>query len=81
MTSYGASFLKRFFRDLEPYDPVIVSGMAYGVDIHAHRLALEYGLKTIGVLAHGLDRIYPRAHYAEGLHIVNEGALITEFCM
>ena len=81
MTSYGASFLKRFFRDLEPYDPVIVSGLAYGVDIHAHRLALEHGLKTIGVLAHGLDRIYPRAHYAEGLQIINEGALITEFCM
>jgi len=67
------------FSELEPYDPVIISGLAYGVDILAHRLALQHGLKTIGVLAHGLDRIYPRAHYKTALSMMEEGALLTEF--
>jgi DNA processing protein len=79
MTSYGASFLKRLFREMEQYDPVVVSGMAYGVDILAHRLALKHGLKTIGVLAHGMDRIYPRDHYSTALDMLKDGALITEF--
>ena len=79
MTSYGATFLKRLFREMEQYDPVIVSGMAYGVDILAHRLALKHGLKTVGVLAHGMDRIYPRDHYSSALDMLREGALITEF--
>lgn len=79
MSPYGASFLKRLFREMEQYDPVVVSGMAYGVDILAHRLALKHGLKTIGVLAHGMDRIYPRDHYVTALNMLKEGALITEF--
>lgn len=79
MTSHGATFMKRLFSELEKYDPVIISGLAYGVDILAHRLALQHGLKTIGVLAHGLDRIYPRAHYKTALSMLEEGALLTEF--
>jgi len=79
MTSYGATFTKRLFTELEKYDPVIISGLAYGVDILAHRLALEYELETIGVLAHGLDRVYPRAHYKTALQMMERGALLTEF--
>jgi len=79
MTSQGSAFMKRMFAELEPYDPVIISGLAYGVDILAHRLALQHGLKTIGVLAHGLDTIYPRAHYRTALSMMEEGALLTEF--
>jgi len=79
MTSQGSGFMKRFFSDLSTYDPVVISGLAYGADILAHRLALQHGLKTIGVLAHGLDRIYPRAHYNTALSMMEEGALLTEF--
>lgn len=79
MTSHGATFMKRFFSDLEKYDPVVISGLAYGEDILAHRLALQHGSRTIGVLAHGLDRIYPRTHYKTALRMLEKGALITEF--
>lgn len=79
MTSYGADFMKRLFSEMVQYDPIVISGLAYGVDILAHRLALHYDLKTVGVLAHGLDRIYPRAHYKTALKMVEEGALLTEF--
>lgn len=79
MTSHGASFMKRLFSELVQYDPVIISGLAYGVDILAHRLALQHGMLTIGVLAHGLDRIYPRAHYKTALSMLEQGALLTEF--
>ena len=81
MTSQGESFLHRFFVELAAYDPVVVSGLAYGVDVCAHRLALRHGLTTLGVLAHGLDRIYPRAHYKTAVEMTREGALLTEFCM
>ncbi len=79
MTAYGASFLDKLFSELEKYDPVVISGLAYGVDIRSHELAMQHGLKTVGVLAHGMDRIYPRAHYKTALRMVKEGALLTEF--
>ena len=81
MTEYGEAFLHRLFAGMQRYDPVVVSGLAYGVDVCAHRLSLKYGLRTLGVLAHGMDRIYPRAHYRTALKMVQEGALLTEFWM
>ena len=81
MTSYGESFLNHLFTELARYDPVVVSGLAYGVDICAHRLSIKHGLSTIGVLAHGIDRIYPRAHYRMALNMIEDGALFTEFWM
>ncbi len=60
-------------------EAVIVSGLAYGVDIFAHRAALECGLPTIAVLAHGLDRIYPRLHSHEADQLQSTGALVTEY--
>ena len=61
------------------HDPIIVSGLAYGIDICAHRAALKNGLDTIAVLAHGFDRIYPQNHKKTASEIKNKGALITEF--
>ena len=58
---------------------IIVSGLAYGVDICAHRAALRNNLPTIAVLAHGLDRIYPSTHNQTARDIVSNGALLTEF--
>lgn len=62
ITSYGTEFCRKLIEDLVPLDPVIVSGFAYGVDIVAHQLAIENNLQTIGVLAHGLNQVYPKTH-------------------
>ena len=58
---------------------LIVSGLAYGVDINAHRRALENGYATVGVLAHGLDQIYPYRHRETAAQMLNHGGLLTEF--
>ena len=81
MTTYGEDLIRRFVRDLRQYCPevLIVSGLAYGVDICAHRQALENGYPTVGVLAHGLDQIYPYRHREVAAKMINCGGLITEF--
>ncbi|TKG92487.1 DNA-protecting protein DprA [Puteibacter caeruleilacunae] len=61
------------------YDVLIVSGLAYGIDICAHQAALANQLDTIGVVAHGLDKLYPSQHYNKSREIINQGALVTEF--
>ncbi|MBQ6201743.1 MAG: DNA-processing protein DprA [Prevotella sp.] len=81
MTTYGEDLIRRFVRDLRQYCPevLIVSGLAYGVDICAHRQALENGYPTVGVLAHGLDQIYPYRHRDTAAQMLNHGGLLTEF--
>lgn len=79
ITSYGMEFCKKLIEDLAPLDPVIVSGFAYGVDIVAHQLAIDYNLQTIGVLAHGLNQIYPKSHKKYVAKIEENGGFITEF--
>mgnify|MGYP001038929355 FL=1 len=79
MTSYGRDFCENLIEELAEYNPIIVSGFAYGVDICAHRAAMKNNLQTIGVLAHGLEEIYPKSH-KKYIHKVNEnGGFITEF--
>lgn len=80
-TSYGENLCTSFLRDLKELCPdvLVVSGLAYGIDIHAHRAALQYGFLTIGVLAHGLDRIYPAAHRKTAIAMMDQGGLLTEF--
>ena len=65
--------------DLAPLDPIIVSGFAYGVDIVAHQLAMDHNLQTIGVLAHGLNQIYPKTHKKYVAKIEENGGFMTEF--
>lgn len=79
ITPYGVDCCRRLIADLAPLDPVIVSGFAYGVDIVAHQAALEHGLQTIGVLAHGLDRIYPAVHRKYWEKMKTTGGFLTEF--
>ena len=81
MTTYGEDLIRRFIRDLRQYCPevLIVSGLAYGVDICAHKQALENGYPTVGVLAHGLDQIYPYRHREVAAKMINHGGLLTEF--
>ena len=80
-TLYGQDLIRRFVADLRLYCPqvLIVSGLAYGVDINAHRQALANGYETIGVLAHGLDQIYPYRHRDTAAEMVRHGGLLTEF--
>ena len=80
-TVYSRDVLKRFVADLRQLcpDTIIVSGLAYGVDVTAHREALDNGLDTVGVLAHGLDTIYPAAHRDIATQMIRHGALLTEY--
>ena len=81
MTSYGQELIQRFVADLKRLlpDVIVLSGLAYGVDICAHRAALDNGLDTIGVLAHGLDTIYPNLHRPEAERMLTQGGLLTEY--
>ena len=80
-TDYGKTFCDTFIKDLSQLlpDTIIVSGLAYGIDIQAHRAALTCGMNTIGVLAHGLDRIYPAPHRQTAAKMLSQGGLLTEF--
>ncbi|MEJ2583943.1 MAG: DNA-processing protein DprA [Robiginitalea sp.] len=79
MTSRGRSFCERFLKELAPFRPVVVSGLASGVDICAHRVALEQGLQTVACLAHGLDLVYPQIHARYISKIMDQGGLLSEF--
>lgn len=79
ITSYGMEFTKKLIEDLAPLNPVIISGFAYGVDIYAHQTAMEFGLQTIGVLAHGLNQIYPKTHKKYMAKMEQNGGFLTEF--
>lgn len=80
-TPYGHDFIHRLITDLKQKVPdvVIVSGLAYGIDVCAHRESLQAGLETIGVLAHGLDTMYPASHRETAARMVRHGGLLTEY--
>lgn len=81
ITPYGKDLCAQFVKDLQTLcpDTLVVSGLAYGVDIHAHRAALENGMSTVGVLAHGLEQIYPTMHRDTAVQMVRQGGLLTEY--
>lgn len=80
-TEYGKDVCTSFVNDLACSLPgtLVVSGLAYGIDVCAHRAAMASGLPTIGVLAHGLDRIYPGVHRNIAKEMLSNGGLLTEF--
>ena len=80
-SEYGRDLCESFVRDLAAQCPdvLIVSGLAYGIDVCAHRASIKYGLPTVGVLAHGLDRIYPAVHRNTAAQMVTCGGLLTEY--
>jgi len=80
-TAYGHDLVRRFLTRLRELCPqvLVVSGLAYGIDIAAHRQALDSGYETIGVLAHGLDTIYPTAHRETAVRMATQGGLLTEY--
>ena len=82
MTSYGREACEFLVRGLRGYPIAIVSGLAYGVDAHAHRIALDVGLLCVGVPGSGLDWsvVYPRANVSLAHAIVDSGgALLSEY--
>ena len=80
-TDVGRENCKKFINELSEFQPntIIVSGLAYGVDICAHKAALDAGLPTIGVMGHGLDRLYPASHRPTAVKMLENGALLTEY--
>lgn len=80
-TSYGKGVTEEIIRFLGEHYPdiLIVSGLAYGIDITAHKIALDSNLKTIAALGHGFEYMYPSAHRSYARKIPLQGALVTEF--
>ena len=80
-TQYGKDLIRRFMSDLRKMCPqmLVVSGLAYGVDICAHRETLNNDYETVAVLAHGLDQIYPYRHRDMAIKMLSHGGLLTEF--
>ncbi|MES2828123.1 MAG: DNA-processing protein DprA [Bacteroidota bacterium] len=78
-TSYGRYLCRQLAEVLAAHDVLIISGLAYGIDIAAHKESLNFNIPTVGVLAHGLDRIYPQLHHSIAKNMVHQGGLITEF--
>ncbi len=76
---YGKHVCEKFVDDLANENVLIVSGLAFGIDSIAHKSALKNNLKTIGVLAHGLDRIYPSQNKHLAKQIIEQGGLLTDF--
>ena len=78
-TEYGKEATRKLVAELAAQDVLVISGLAYGIDIAAHTAALEYNLKTVGVLGHGLNSIYPSQHTAVAKKMVKQGGLLTEY--
>ena len=78
-TQEGIDQCRKLIRGLTPYRPIIVSGLAYGIDVCAHQIALEQGLETVACLGHGFQTLYPQQHKKIAQKIMTQGALFTEF--
>lgn len=81
ISDYGRNLTENLIQGISEKfpDTLIISGLAYGVDVCAHRNALKCGLPTVGVLAHGLDRIYPAVHRQTAIEMLDKGGLLTDF--
>lgn len=80
-TNYGREICEELVRSFSErsYPVLVVSGLAYGIDVHAHKACLKYNVPTVGVFAHGLDTVYPPLHSAIASKMLENGGLITDF--
>lgn len=78
-SDYGKTITRNLINDLSDSGALIISGLAYGVDVLAHKTALENNLQTVGVIGHGLDRIYPQEHDKIAKRMIHQGGLLTDF--
>jgi DNA processing protein len=79
ITTSGIAFCEKLVEALAPYDPVIISGFAYGTDITAHKAALKHNLQTVACLAHGLNQIYPKVHKKYMGDVEKNGGFFSDF--
>jgi len=79
ITTYGIAFCNKLIEELAVFNPVIVSGFAYGTDITAQKAAIKNNLQTIGCLAHGLNQIYPKTHKKYVSEVEKNGGFFTDF--
>lgn len=77
-TQYGKDMTRTLIAEMKAYNPLIISGLAYGIDIEAHRAAIKNDLPTIAVMASGMNIIYPAAHKETAKTMLAKGGLITE---
>ncbi len=78
-TVYGKAVTEEIIETIAPYDVTIVSGLAYGIDITAHKHCLQTGVATVGVMGSGMGVIYPDAHSGVAHKMMDKGGIITEF--
>jgi len=80
-TNYGKELCEELIRNFSQrnYPLLVVSGLAYGIDVHAHKACLKYNVPTVGVFAHGLDNIYPALHAPVATKMLEKGGLLTDF--
>ncbi|MDO5971978.1 DNA-processing protein DprA [Flavivirga aquimarina] len=79
ITTTGMAFCEALVENLKPYNPIIISGFAYGTDITAHRAAIKNNLQTVGCLAHGLNQMYPQVHKKYKDDVEKNGGFFTDF--
>ncbi|WP_194768236.1 DNA-processing protein DprA [Tamlana sp. I1] len=79
ITTNGVAFCEDLIEQLLPYNPVIVSGFAYGTDITAHKAAMKHGLQTVACLAHGLNQVYPKVHKKYMVGMEENGGFFSDF--
>ncbi len=79
MTQYGKDVTEAILTALAEHNITIVSGLAHGIDVQAHRGSIRNNLPTIGVIAHGLDRLYPAENRNIAVKMMESGGLITEY--
>lgn len=77
-TRYGRELVERLVLGLKPHAPLIVSGLAYGIDIHAHKHAVKHKIPTVGVMGSGIDVIYPATHAQTAEAMLELGGIVTE---
>lgn len=79
-TEYGKQFTEKLVKDLSEQNITVVSGLAFGIDAYAHKAAIKNNLPTIGVVGHGLDKIYPSEHAGLAKDMIkNGGGVLSEF--
>lgn len=80
-TDYGKQVVDKLVKSFaeRKYEIVVVSGLAYGIDVHAHRSALKYNIPTVGVVAHGLDKLYPAVHRETAQKMETSGGVLSDF--
>ncbi|MBC7745251.1 MAG: DNA-protecting protein DprA [Flavobacterium sp.] len=78
-TEYGKEICNQLIADLQKHNPIIISGLAYGIDSMVHKNCIKNNIRTIGVLGHGLDRLYPALNRSLAEKMLENGGLLTEF--